>query len=274
VAVCLLSFGVQAKTVHLDTATGVSARADYQPGQPDKPAVLVLHGMLQTHGVRTVRTLADSLSANGHPVLTPTLSLGVAQRQQSLDCDAIHSHTLGEDIGEIRAWVDWLARRATGPIVLVGHSTGGLKLLAYLQEDPHPRVSRLVAVSLAGFASWTKGVDAAAEIEQARAQGEQELHEYSLGYCADSYKAPPEPFLSYMRWNAERIERALAESPVPVKVVLGSQDRRLPPRWPQRVAEQGARVQVVEGAGHFFTGLHELALGDAVRAVLGGGEGD
>ena len=84
----------------------------------------------------------------------------------------------------------------------------------------------------------------------------------------------PGPFLSYMRWDAGRIERALAESPVPVKVVLGSQDRRLPPRWPQRLTEQGVRVQVIEGAGHFFTGLHELALGDSVRGALSNGEGD
>ncbi len=69
--------------MELDIAPGVTAEADYWPGEADMPAVLILHGFLQTSEFPTVRRLAESLAEEGFSVLTPSLTLGLNRRRQS-----------------------------------------------------------------------------------------------------------------------------------------------------------------------------------------------
>ena len=107
--------------------------------QRDKPAVLLLHGFLQTRDFPTVATLARGLRDAGYPVLSPTLSLNIPNRSQSLACEAIHRHSLDDDIGEIARWVDWLKSHGHRSIVLIGHSFGSLQLLAYLCQAGYGR---------------------------------------------------------------------------------------------------------------------------------------
>lgn len=56
---------------------GIPASADYLSGEPGKPAVLLLHGFLQTRDFPTVATLARGLQDAGYTVLAPTLSLNI-----------------------------------------------------------------------------------------------------------------------------------------------------------------------------------------------------
>jgi len=129
----LAPVSAHAAIVRLEMRPGIDASAEYLAGLRNKPAVLLLHGFLQTREFPTVATLARGLQDAGYPVLTPTLSLGIPNRAQSLACEAVHRHSLDEDVAEIARWVDWLKSHGHRSIVLIGHSFGSMQLLAYLQ---------------------------------------------------------------------------------------------------------------------------------------------
>ena len=122
---------------------GITASAEYLIGERGKPAVLLLHGFLQTREFPTVATLARGLQDAGYTVLSPTLSLNIPNRAQSLACEAVHTHSLDDDVIEIARWVGWLKSQGHHSIVLVGHSFGSLQLLAYLSLKPDAAVKGL-----------------------------------------------------------------------------------------------------------------------------------
>ena len=93
----------------LELRSGLTAVSDYWPGEADLPAILILHGFLQTREFQTVRRLAEALSDEGYSVLLPSLTLGLDRRRQSVACEAIHTHSMQQDVDELRAWIDWLA---------------------------------------------------------------------------------------------------------------------------------------------------------------------
>lgn len=100
-----------ADVMSLIAPNGREATAEYRPGRSDLPAVLIVHGFLQTRAFPTVAALADGLAQAGFTVLTPTLTLNVSRRRHSLPCEAVHSHTFEMDVAEVAAWADWLERR-------------------------------------------------------------------------------------------------------------------------------------------------------------------
>ena len=125
-----------------------TASAEYLVGERNKPAVLLLHGFLQTREFPTVATLARGLHDAGYTVLSPTLSLNIPNRKQSLACEAVHRHSLDDDVAEIGRWVNWLKSRGHRAIVLLGHSFGSLQLLAYLSAKPDAAVKGYIGTSL------------------------------------------------------------------------------------------------------------------------------
>ncbi len=137
--VCLLismfPAAAQAAIVQLEVRPGITASAEYLIGERSKPAVLLIHGFLQTREFPTVATLARGLQDASYTVLSPTLSLNIPSRTQSLACEAVHKHSMDEDVDEIGRWVRWLKSNGHRDIVLLGHSFGSLQLLAYLSEQ-------------------------------------------------------------------------------------------------------------------------------------------
>jgi len=165
-------------------------------------------------------------------VLAPTLTLGINARQSGLACDAIHMQSLQQNLDEIDYWVKWLAARQPGPVVLVGHSYGSLELLAWLATRPHPRVRMLITTSLSyadGFNPPALVKRQVAEARRAVREGDDRPRRFTLSYCKGNFVSPPRVYLSYLRWNAA-----------------------------------GARLEVIEGASHFFDAEHEFDLNDAV----------
>ena len=267
----LLLFGLslpgRGETVRERMPSGLTAVADYRPGAAGKPAVLVLHGFLSTHHFATVRNIVETLADNGNPVLAPTLTLGIDARETSLPCDAIHTHTLEQDLAEIDHWIRWLAERHAGPVVLIGHSWGSLELLAWLAERGNPRVRLLIATSLAYAGSFNPPARIRRErraARDARLKGALQPQRFHLSYCQGNFVAPPAAWLSYLRWDAVRVLAALREAPVPVTVIMGGQDRRFDRSWLQALRLSGASLHVIPGASHFFDAEHEFELGDAI----------
>ncbi len=270
--ICLLLPGALMPVAHADVVreklpSGLTAEAEYRPGEPNRPVVLVLHGFLTTRNFNTVLSLVEALAENGNTVLAPTLTLGINARQSGLACDALHLQTMKQDLDEIDFWVKWLAARHPGPVVLVGHSYGSLELLAWLATRPDPRVRMLITTSLSyadGFNPPAVVKRQVAEARRAVRAGDDQPRRFTLSYCKGNFVSPPQVYLSYLRWNAARVLQALREAPVPVEVIMGGNDRRFDHHWLDALRRTGARLEVIEGASHFFDAEHEFDLNDAV----------
>jgi pimeloyl-ACP methyl ester carboxylesterase len=260
-----------AEVIDRKMPNGLTATADYYQGQADKPVVLILHGFMQTREFPTVARLANSLKDEGYTVLVPTLTLNIDKRNKSLACEAVHTHTMEEDVSEIAEWVDWLYARQKKQITLIAHSAGSLTLLALMESRPDPRIEKLILVSLLPFNDDPLSENTVRAFEQAQEdvkQGRQGLGDYSLAFC-DKYPSEPEAYLSYRRWGHEPTIQALNELTVPAYVIIGGSDKRMQPGWRELLKETSAQVIKVEDAGHFFDTQYEFDLLDRIIEITG-----
>ena len=259
-----------AEMVESKLAPGVVGAAEYRKGQPGRPAVLILHGFLQTRDFPIIRSLTNGLADSGYTVLAPTLSLGISKRGRSLPCEAVHAHTMEGDVAEIAHWVNWLQSRGYSRIVLVGHSFGGVELAAYIGARPNPAVEKLILFSLRdlehGLWEARQPIDTKAA-KTRMAKGNRTLGTYQLSFCR-KYTAPPAAFLSYATWTELRLLHLLATIRTPLEVILGSDDVHLKQDWPARVGGTGAKVTVIDGASHFFDGPSELGLLERIELSI------
>lgn len=249
---------------------GIHVSADYLHGQPALPSVLVLHGFLQTRSNATVSNLVNSLASEGYTVLAPTLSLGVSRRKQSLACETPHTHTFDNDVGEIAFWVRWLEKRGATSVVLVGHSSGSVQLLASIQLHSKGIIRKLVAVSLVEYAHEFGGKQNLKQYQQARSKqqkGDVSLGRYKLSYC-NNYVAPARAFLSYAQWDGDKLVALLRASSVPVTVIAGDADERMGAGWLESLKAVPVEVRTVKGANHFFSDAQEFDLHDQVNLAI------
>jgi len=261
----------QAEPVQHRAPDGTPLNAEYHKGDTGRPAILVVHGFLQTYEFITTQSVIDGLSSLGYTVLGPNMSLGVPDRKQSMQCRAPHRNTFDQDLSEIGLWVEWLRRAGHASVILVGHSWGSQHALGYADAYPRAPVAAVIAISLVraeqGATLRNKQI-AAAEARQARR--DRSLQPYVLSYCKP-YMATPESYLSYARWGDAQVIDALArlqQRAFPIEVVIGSEDRRIDDAWIQSLRRHATQVTVVEGANHFFSSMHELDLNDRIEEIL------
>jgi len=249
---------------------GLKVSADYRPAAAGSPILLILHGFLVTNAFPTVQTLVNEFSAKGYGVLAPTLSLGLNVRRAGLACDAIHTHTLADDRAEIAFWLDWLAQRSQGSIVLLGHSFGSVQLLDYVTHAPNARVVGLIGISMSYVGAQGEELQAN-QLKRAQAQkaaGATSLGRYNLVYCHGNYTATAESFLSYASLERTAMLDALRKNRIPLVAIMGSADQRYAGDWVSAMQRAGVRVQLIPGASHFFDGTFEFDLLDAVSLAL------
>jgi len=256
----LLPQAAAAERARIELGNGLTAQAEYLSGKQTLPAVLVLHGFLQTHDFPTVATLARSLNDSGYTVLAPTLSLGVPNRKQSLACEAVHRHSLDDDLDEIDRWVKWLTSRGHRQIVLIGHSFGSMQLLAYLAGKPDPAVRGYIAASLTetqiGPISRAELIE---RLEDAVARGDHKLVNQPISYCK-KYPSNPAALLSYVRWDQARLVKALNAYKGHKLLIMGDADVMIGRKWLSTLQESRTPMAIVKGAGHFMDGEHEFDL--------------
>ncbi|HRH79995.1 MAG TPA: alpha/beta fold hydrolase [Thiobacillaceae bacterium] len=265
-----MSVSASATPVTLPLDNGLTARANFAPGRPGKPAVLLLHGYLQTHDFPTIHRMFEALAGEGYTVLAPNLTLNVTHRRQSLACEAIHTHTIQGDSREISAWLHWLGARHRGPVALIGHSMGSVGLLAYLEAYPRGRVGKFIGISIVeGRLKHDESgrQDKLAEMRDRMAQNNRQPVTEQFSFC-QKLTATPESLASYMQWSPEHILKAAHKLAVPIVFIMGSRDDRLGPGWTDRLLKTPARVHVVQGANHFMDGEHEFELLDLVLKEL------
>jgi pimeloyl-ACP methyl ester carboxylesterase len=274
--ICLLALvPVHAGSARVDITLddGSVAEAEYWPGETQLTPVLIVHGFLATREFPTVRRLAQSLADEGHSVLLPTLTLGIDRRRESMSCEAIHTHSMDQDIDELRRWVDWLHEHQAGAPAILGHSAGGVHVTAMLHRYPDFVASRSVLVSLSYFGEEQGAEQSAAMRARALHDFEtapQGIRTYALSYCRD-YVSLPQPMLSYLEWDKNYLDDALRKSTVPVTVIFGGNDQRVDAGWLKSLERSGVSVRMIQGANHFFDLAHEFDLLDEVLDVIRGG---
>lgn len=254
-------------------ASGKVATANYHEGAKNQVAVLALHGFLQTRTFPTVASIVETASIAGYTTLAPTLTLGISRRNQSLPCEAVHMHSLDEDVAEVAFWVRWLTKKGHTRIVLVGHSYGNLQVLTYMRRNPASAVKQLLLISLSDVEvkqSAGQRTALAQGLRERLAQDSKGLVGAAVGHCKN-YVSPPAKLLSYLSITRDSILEALAQSTVPVEVIMGSKDDRMGPDWVEKLKTRGIAVHVVPGASHFFDNQYEFDLQEAVLRALDNG---
>ncbi|MBI3430780.1 MAG: alpha/beta fold hydrolase [Hydrogenophilales bacterium] len=259
-----------ASIVQQEMRPGIPANAEYLIGERSKPAVLLLHGFLQTREFPTVTTLARGLQDAGYTVLSPTLSLNIPNRTHSLACEAVHKHGMDDDVAEIGHWVDWLKSQGYRSIVLVGHSFGSLQLLVYLSTHPDPAIKAYIGASLVeAQVGATSRPILIAQLEDRIRNNRRALVTQSLSFCR-KYTSTPEDLLSYVRWDQPSVLTALKQSPVRVQLIMGDADSLLGQGWLKVLQHIQIPMVVVHGGSHFMDGEHEFDLLDHTLKFLEG----
>lgn len=269
---CLLMLvfpvAAHAAIVQQEMRPGIPANAEYLIGQRSKPAVLLLHGFLQTREFPTVATLARGLQDAGYTVLLPTLSLNIPNRMQSLACEAVHKHSMDDDVAEIGRWVDWLKSHGHRSIVLIGHSFGSLQLLAYLSTHPDPAIKAFIGASLVEAQIGTTSRQTLIAQLEAHIQNKQRtLVTQSLSFCR-KYTSTPEGLLSYVRWDQPRLLTTLKQMPTSVQLIMGDADGMLGQGWLKVLQHIQVPMVIVHGGSHFMDGEHEFDLLDHTLKFL------
>ncbi len=271
VALLISSAPGQAEGVHLTLPDGKPLNAEYQAGDTRRPAIVVLHGFLQTREFLTTQTIINGLSSVGNAILSPNLSLGVPDRKQSMQCRAPHQNTFESDLREIDTWVQWLRQQGYPSVILVGHSWGSQHSLGYADAYPKAPIVALVSVSLVRTEQTTQVSTQQITAAKARlARHDMSLQSYALGFCKD-YMARPDTYLSYARWSDTRVLDVLdrlKKRQLPVYVVLGSQDNRSDTAWVKALHTRTRQVSMIDGANHFFSALHEFDLNERLEAIF------
>jgi proline iminopeptidase len=147
--------------------------------------------------------------------------------------------------------------------IVGGHSAGALLALAYCLEYPE-RVAGVLYLSGTGVqndrqwhAAYHEGKDAGREptIDERfppNMEVNQTGNESARGWCRDP-----------------RLLRRIAEIDVPFLAIQGSDDIR--PNWPvEQLAHliPGARIEIIEGAGHYLWLTHATELQESIRPFV------
>lgn len=257
--------------IELPQADGIVLTAEFQQGDVNKPVIMLMHGFLQTRDSRTVAKLYTALTDAGYSVLSPTLSLGLSARNQSLACEAIHTHSMQSDIQEIDIWYRWLAQKTSAKIIFIGHSAGNIHLLAHLEKYSQAKIERAIFISLAAYGESASSYETTVQANQAtelinKNKGN-ELRSFGLSYCK-KYVTTPVYYLSYYEWQSPRVIRVLKNLSTPVSVIVGSDDKRLGEAWLTQLRDNKINLLTVDGAGHFFDDAFEFDLQDVIESIL------
>lgn len=257
---------LSAKEVKERLPNGLEVSAEYVEGREAKPAVLILHGFLQTYNNATVSNLAGALATEGYTVLSPTLSLGISNRRQSLSCETPHPHLFRDDVAEVDFWVRWLQQHKAKSIVLIGHSSGNVQLLSYVSEIHPKQVSKIISISLVEYAREFGGILNTKQFHQAQQKakkGDASLGDYQLSYC-NKYVAPANAFVSYAQWNEKKLLDAIKKLTIPIMFIVGDSDERMSASWLSGLHALPVKITTIKGANHFFSDVHEFELHDSV----------
>lgn len=289
-SVLLLTFGFTAAAVAEEvtlTHDGLTLNANLEKvagNWPAGPVVLMTHGTLAYGGMEIMRGLQSMLKERGLSSLAVTLSLGVDNRHGMYDCAVPHRHKHTDAVAEIGAWAAWLKTQGVQRLALLGHSRGGNQTARYAASVKDPGI---VAVFLLAPQTWDAqaaardyeqryGTELAGVLHKAQAlvaagQGDTLLDPVDFIYC-DQARATATAFVSYYGADPDMdTPHIVPRIPYPVTVFAGSEDTvvaGLIDKMAPLADDERVRLQVIDGAEHFFRDLYSEEIADAVADQL------
>ncbi len=254
--------------VHINISDTLTADAAFYLGDTDKPVVLILHGFMLTHNFPVVKRLAESLYDSGYTVLSPTLSLGISHRKKTLPCEAIHTHSLEQDIKELSLWIKWLKKKTKQKIVLIGHSAGSPFLAYYLMHHAEKIIQQVIFITMPDIGSTHKNslvnIKKAQQLLQEKPNS---IDEFEISYCK-KYPSLPQNYLSYSQLTKKNISSYLQNITIKQSLILGTEDKIIDHEWNQKLTQYNIDITTINGADHFFDGEYEFDLMDSIEAIL------
>jgi pimeloyl-ACP methyl ester carboxylesterase len=201
----------------------------------------------------------------------------------------------GLDLGEV---LD--ATTPTGPVVLAGHSMGGMSVMALARQRPElfgPRVVGvfLLATSAGGLVETgmlslylrflqlvaplaerfrRRGTVIGRRVTRRLLFGRDDAHPHDVRLVQDLLEETPVPVtMAFYATFLDHDETAALEvlRRVPVTVVAATHDRLTPAAHGRRIAEtigEGAELIVVPGAGHSVNLTRSQIVDDALNALM------
>ena len=258
----------------------VAAQDDWQGGT----VVLITHGTTGHNGMETIATLQRLLAEKGLTSLAPNLSLGLDDRHGAYECAVPHRYRHTDALDEIGVWADWLKKKGVKDLVLLGHSRGGNQTAWFAAERPDPVVSGVVLVApptwnevdaknayKKRFATELDPVLKRAEALVAAGKGDEWMEDTDFLYCPKA-KVQAKSFLSYHAPEPRMdTPSLLGDVKVPVLVVAGSEDEVVPDvaeKVEPHADGKRVRLEVIEGADHFFRDPHAAELAEFVKTFV------
>jgi pimeloyl-ACP methyl ester carboxylesterase len=281
IVLAVAAVAVKAQDVALaHKGLALNASLDLAAGkQPTDGVILITHGGLAHRDMEIITALRSQLLQKGYSTLAINLSLGLDRRHGMYDCQVTHRHRNADAVEEIGAWVDWLKKRGTTRVTLLGHSRGGAQTALYAAERDNGSVESVVLMAPAirenaDAAEYQRRVQKPLAPILAQAQklvkagkGDTVLEHVGLLNCADT-SATAEAFVSYYgRSPGLDTPSLLPKLRKPTLVVVAGNDEVVV-GLDKKVAPlaDGKRVQmqVIDGADHFF---RDLYTDDAVEVI-------
>lgn len=281
------------RTLSIPAAHGASLSAtEWLPGttpEPDAPTVVLSHGWTLTRAAwepvvreiqshRAVRVITYDQRGHGRSTWGSVSSQSIK--------------ALADDLATVIA-----ATAPTGPLVLGGHSMGGMTLLAYAGSRPSDFRDRVRGVALV---STTASIDRRREVRgEALAMAlaarvplartgwfvpTRVLRDMNFSEDADpasvrdmtaligrtSLATTGRYFASIRDHDETEALGELAE--VPTRILVGTKDRLTPVRWAQSLHDgiPGSQLTVVPGKGHMLTHEATDIVADALIELVDG----
>lgn len=245
-------------------------------GDPDKPAIVLLHGAMMNFYTGIGAFLPTMLAQQGYTCLSANLrghDLATAPDDICRKITGSIYEDFRDTVLDVDALIGYLKDRGCQKVILVAHSQASFKILYSFGERKYPNVTGMALVSpppsalemttfLVGTDGYEQGLS---EAREAIAQGD----ENHLIVCKSRGNLPfvfsARTFLSFSQpkemVNARNLVKNVA---CPLLIVRGTRD--LPPITRELINTMLANsarpdlVQIVEieGASHYYTGCESF----------------
>jgi pimeloyl-ACP methyl ester carboxylesterase len=113
------------------------------PAQPGSQGVILIHGRGVHPAWGFIDSLRTDLADSGYHTLSLQMPILAANAQF-----AAYGKTFPEAFERIDAGIQYLKRKGINRVILIGHSSGAMTVVAYVAKRPAAPVARIVAIGL------------------------------------------------------------------------------------------------------------------------------
>lgn len=285
-ALCSIALAEPLKIQHKGLTLNANlekASSNWQSG----PFVLMLHGTLAHGAMEIMSGLQTMFMDRGISSLSITLSLGKDNRAGMYDCKETHKHKHTDAVDEIAVWIDWLSGQGVKQLALLGHSRGGNQVARYAVS--HKDDKRVTNMFLVAPSVWEAGdtrnyhnkrfesdfdqLVSKAKTMADKGQGAGVIENIDFIYCEKTGATAASVLSYYVTDEKMDTPYLVSKTSMPVIVFAGSEDKvveGLIEKVEPLTAKEHIKLEVMDGADHFFRDLYSEDIADIIAEAMGG----